>query len=520
MYDYVIVGAGSAGSVLAARLSEDPNVSVCVIEAGGADTSPNIHTPAGAGKLFRTEVDWDYDTHDEPFVNGRRIFLPRGRVLGGTSALNGMLYIRGAKKGYDAWNQPGWSYAELLPYFKRAEDNERGESKYHGAGGPLAVSESRSKNPMTAAFVEAGIEAGYAANDDFNGEEQDGFGYYQLTQRNGRRWSTAVAYLHPAEPRPNLKVETNLQVHRVLVENGRAVGVIGRKFGEEVEIRAGREVILSAGAYNTPQLLQLSGIGPGWLLNALGIPVVLDQPQVGQNLQDHTHVFLVFAHDEPISLLSAGSPENVRLFMEEGRGPLTSNIPESGGYVRTREDTYGPDTQFHCAPVMFKDGGLGIPDAHAISFSSGYLFPKSRGVVTLGSEDPTAKPRIQHNYFAEPGDLDAAVEGFKVNLEISRQKALSQFTTTAVGAPEGESDAELREHIRRNTQTLYHAAGTAAIGSVVDTDLKVIGVDGLRVVDASVIPTVFCNPNAPIIAIAEKAADLIKGVTPLPAAQL
>jgi len=512
VYDYVIVGAGSAGCVLAARLTEDPAVSVCLVEAGPADTADNIHVPVAFGKLFRTHLDWDYSTHEERHLGRRRVYLPRGRVLGGTSSINTMVYIRGNRIDYDGWNQPGWSYKDLLPYFKRSEDNERGESYYHGAGGPLAVSEGRSNNPMSEAFVEAADQAGFDRNDDFNGDAQDGFGFFQLTQRDGRRASTATAFLHPALGRPNLTVETNLQVHRVLIENGRAVGVVGTRLDETVTLRAEREVVLSAGAYNSPQLLMLSGVGPAQLLGALGIPVVLDQPHVGQNLQDHALVPLVFTHSQPISLLTAGTPENFQRFMAEGRGPLTANGPESGGFGRTRDGLPAPDVEFLAAPVMFADSGLGTPTHHAVSFGPSMLAPRSRGSVSLASDDPTAKPKISHNYFADAADLDDAVAAVRMGLEISRQRALKPFNEDQFEPPASESEADLREFVRQYAHSIFHPAGTCAMGTVVDADLRVQGVEGLRVVDASVMPTlVRGNPNAPTIAIAERAADLING---------
>jgi choline dehydrogenase len=513
VYDYVIVGAGSAGCVLAGRLTEDPDVTVCLVEAGPPDTHENIRVPVAGGQLVRTELDWDYDTHNEPYCDGRRIFLPRGRVLGGSSVLNGMVYIRGHRSFYDAWNLPGWSFADLLPYFKRAEDNERGESAYHGVGGPLAVSDNRARNPSCAAFIEAATEAGHPANDDFNGPTQDGFGFFQVTQRDGRRCSAADAYLHPAAARPNLTVETDLRVHRITFDGTRATGVVGYRLSRRIEIRAAREVLLCAGAYNSPQLLQLSGVGPAEPLTALDIPVVLDQPLVGQNLRDQTHDFLVFTHDEPVSLLATGTPEHVKQFLDEGRGPLTSNIPEAGGFARSRPGLSVPDLQFHAVPVMFVDGGLGAPTAHAISFGPEVLTTQSRGSVTLVNADPTTKPRIRHNYLAEPADVAAAVEGLRIALEISRQSALKPYTTGQYAAPASESDADLAAHLRRYSESAFHAAGTCAMGEVVDTDLRLTGVEGLRVVDASVMPTVFGNPNAPVIAIAEKAADLIRGRT-------
>jgi choline dehydrogenase len=516
MFDYVIVGAGSAGCALASRLSENPDITVCLVEAGPADTDDNLHVPLAGAKMFRSHVDWDYDTHDEPFCDGRRIYLPRGRVLGGTSAINGMVYIRGNPADYDDWQQPGWSYRELLPYFLRSEDNERGASNYHGTGGPLSVSDSRSNNPMSAAFVEAAIQAGFDANEDFNGQIQDGFGQYQLTQRDGRRCSSAVAYLHPVMSRPNLTVETHLEVHRVTFEHGRATGIIGRRLGERIELRAHREVILAAGAYNTPHLLLLSGIGPAGQLAPHGVPVVLDQPMVGQNLQDHPTVNLVYTHSQPVSLLIAGEEKYQREFVEQGTGPLTSNVPEAGGFVRSHPGLSAPDLQFHCCPLMLVDGCLGEPSAHGISYGACVITARSRGTVTLASSEPSVKPRIRHNYYSEPGDMDTAIAGLRIGLEIARQKALMPYTEKPFAVPESASDTDLRRFARQQTQTLFHPAGTCAMGTVVDTDLRVLGVDGLRIVDASVMPVLpRGNPNAPIIAMAEKAADLIGGVTPL-----
>jgi choline dehydrogenase len=517
MYDYVIVGAGSTGCVLAARLSEDPAVSVCLIEAGPADTDPNIHVPAAFAKLFRTELDWDYSTAEEPRLNRRRVFLPRGRTLGGSSSTNAMVYARANPIDYDGWQQAGWSYADLLPYFKLSEDNERGASRYHGVGGPLAVSDGRARNPSAGAFVDAAVEAGFAANDDVNGAEQDGFGFFQVTQRDGRRCSTAVAYLHPAMDRPNLTVEVGLQVHRVLIDNGRATGVTGRRLDEELTIRAAREVILAAGTYNSPQLLMLSGVGPAEQLRALGVPVVVDLPAVGRNLQDHLLVPLNFLHSHPISLLAAGRPEHVEQFATEGRGPLTSNGPEAGGFARTDPGLPAPDVEFFAAPVMFVDSGLGVPTAHAISCGPVLLTPRSRGSVSLASDAPTAKPRIVHNYLAEEEDLVAAVAAVRLGLRIARQPAMAPYTDELHCPPASESDADLREYVRQYAHSIFHAAGSCAIGAVVDTDLRVHGVEALRVADASVMPTIGRgNPNATAVAIGEKAADLITGVVRTP----
>nr|AGO97205.1 oxidoreductase [Salinispora pacifica] len=516
MYDYVIVGAGSAGCVLAARLSEDPDVKVCLVEAGGPDSVPNIQVPALFGELFRTRCDWDYDSHEEPQLGNRRIFLPRGRVLGGTSSINAMLYIRGNKLDYDGWNQPGWSYEELLPYFRRSESNERGESYYHGADGPMSVSDGRSKNPMSTALVEAAQQAGQPFNEDFNGASQDGFGYFQLTQRSGHRCSTAKAYLHPAMSRPNLTVETHLQVHRVLIENGRAVGVLGERLDQEVVIRAEREVILSSGAYNSPKLLMHSGIGDGALLHGLGLPVVVDNPRVGQNLQDHAFVPLIFSHEEPVSLLIAEDPKYHREFEEQGTGPLTSNGPECGGFVRTRPGLQAPDVVYFSGPLMFPDSGLSIPTAHAITYGPVMLTPRSRGQVTLVANDPTTKPKIEHRYYADEDDLVTAVQGVRIAMDIAGQQALKPYTTTRHQAPESDSDADIAAFVRRRTHSIFHAAGTCALGDVVDAELKVRGVDGLRVADVSIMPNVGRGaPNASAIMIGEKAAALVSESVPV-----
>jgi choline dehydrogenase len=519
-FDYIIVGAGSAGCVLAGRLSADPDVTVCLVEAGPADAADTFLVPALGGQLIRSRYDWDYDTHGEPNCNGRRLFLPRGRVIGGTSSLNGQVHIRGNRLDFDDWNQPGWSYADLLPYFKRSEDNEHGASAYRGAGGPLAVSDNRSRNPMCQAFVQAALQAGYQANDDFNAAEQDGFGFYQVTQRNGRRCSSAAAYLHPVLDRPNLTVQTFAQVERILVSDGRAEGISCRRLEHSFALRANREVILSAGAYNSPQLLLLSGIGPADTLRGLGIPVLLDQPEVGQNLQDHPTAYLVYSHSHPVSLLATGTPEHWQEFEQHGRGPLTSNVPEAGGFVRTEAGLPAPDVQFHSLPVMAMENGLGMPPDHGISFGPCVLSPQSRGELTLASKDPTAKPRIRHNYFAERADLDTMVAGLRIALEIGRQSALAPYTERPHSFPASDSDADLRAMARAYTQSIYHPVGTCAIGTVVDTELRVRGLSGLRVVDASVMPNVpRGNTNAPTIAVAERAADLIRGVS-LPAESL
>ncbi|HVE69209.1 MAG TPA: FAD-dependent oxidoreductase [Solirubrobacteraceae bacterium] len=514
MYDYVIVGAGSAGCVLAARLTEDPAVSVLLLEAGPPDSKETIHVPAAFGALLKTDVDWDYATLPEDGCNGRMMYMPRGKTLGGSSSINAMVYVRGARADYDGWRDlghDGWGYDDLLPLFKRGEDNERGASEFHGTGGELSVADSRSNNPMADAFVEAALQAGHEANDDFNAAAQDGVGRYQVTQRNGMRCSTAVAFLHPVLERANLTVETRTHVHRVLLEGGRAVGIVGERHGEPVEVRASREVVLAAGAYNSPQLLMLSGIGPADHLVSREIDVAVDLPGVGENLQDHVQVGGIWTTDAPVSLIVGAEPEHQQAFAERGEGPLTSNVAETGGFWRSDPSLPAPDLQFHCAPVMFVDEGLGDPVAHGISFGVCLLTPRSRGTLRLRTGDPGAKPAIRNAFYSDPEDVRVVMQGLRRVYEIARQPALEPYCRELFVGAASDSDADLRAHMARSSQVLYHPVGTCAMGSVVDAQLRVQGVDALRVVDASVMPVVTRgNTNAPTIAIAERAADMIR----------
>jgi choline dehydrogenase len=513
-YDYVIVGAGSAGCVLAARLTEDPDVTVALIEAGGPDTDQEIHVPAAFSQQFKTRLDWDFDTEPEPGLGGRRAYLPRGKTLGGSSSMNAMIYIRGAQADYDGWaanGAAGWSWADVLPYFVKAEDNERGADDFHGAGGPLGVSDGRSDHPLAQAWVDAAVQAGYELTGDFNGKTQFGVGKYQLTQRNGMRCSAAVAYLHPALERPNLTLLPNTLAQKVVVNGTQATGVeVLAADGEVRVLSAAREVIVSAGTYCSPKLLHLSGIGPAAALAPFGIPVAADLP-VGLNLQDHIATVLNYRTGVE-SLMTAASEQNVNRLLTEGRGPLTSNIGEAGGFFRSDPGLDAPDLQFHAAPVLFHGEGMGAVGEHGLAFGPCVLTPVSTGTVTLRSPRPDAAPRITHNYLSAPQDRACLVRGIRIGLEIAQQKALADVITGPfdVPAPDG-SDEEVLAWARVVSGTLYHPTSTCSIGAVVDPGLKVYGIDGLRVVDASVFPTVpRGNTNAPVIMTAEKAADLIK----------
>ena len=516
MYDYVIVGAGSAGCVLAARLSEDPDTSVLLLEAGPPDVNDNIHVPLGYLQLTGTEVDWNYWSAPEPNCNSRRIPLPRGRVLGGSSSVNAMVYIRGNRRDYDEWDMSGWSWDDLFPYFLRAEDNERGESEWHAVGGPLAVSDQRSGNVITQAYVEAGVEAGLARNEDFNGAEQDGVGMYQVTQRGGMRASTAVSYLHPAMERPNLTVMPYSQAHRVLFEGNRAVGVAASRLGQVEEHRAEREVILCGGTYNSPQLLMLSGVGPAEHLTMREVEVVLDQPAVGENLSDHPATYAVWTTPEPQSLLLALEPAALEEFETSQTGPLASNLAESGGFARVGSNAPAPDIQFHVAALQIVEEGLGDPDAHGLWVSPCLLTPTTRGSVRLASNDPTARVVVRNRFYDDPDDMKRMVDALRLMEEICGQPSIRPYAAERYYTPDGDSEDALRAHAARSTFAIYHPVGTCAIGSVVDAELRVDGLEGIRVVDASVMPTVpRGNTNAPTIAIAERAADLIRGETPL-----
>ena len=520
MADYVIVGAGSAGCVLAARLSEDPSVDVLLLEAGGPDTAAELHVPALFPLAFKSSLDWDLYGEEEPGLGGRRLYLPRGRVIGGSSAINAMIYLRGHRADFDGWAEQGctgWSYDEVLPYFKRSEDNERGEDEFHGVGGPLAVSDSRALTPLVDAQLEAAVSAGYELVEDLCIDEPTGVARWQLTQRNGMRCSAADAFLHPAEDRPNLEVRSGVFVERIIFEGDRAVGIDLVANGVRETVTAEREVIVSAGTYQSPVLLMLSGIGPAADLGVFGIPVRQDLP-VGENLQDHCMVNVNYLTDEP-GLFGIFTPENFALLESEGRGPLTSNYPEAGGYFTTRSNLPAPDVEFHFAAAPFFDEGLRPPPDNGYAFGPVIIKPTSRGKVGLRTPMADSKPTVQCNFLTTEEDRASMLAGVRIALEIAEQPSLRAIAREPLSVPASDSEADIWEWVRRASQTVYHPTSTCAMGAVVDPELRVYGIEGLRVVDASVMPTITrANTNAATIMIAEKASDVILGKAPLAAA--
>jgi choline dehydrogenase len=532
VYDYVIVGAGSAGCVLAARLSEDPATRVLLLEAGPPDDADQIHIPAALNLLFQSTYDWNYQTVPQERAGGRPIYWPRGRTLGGSSSISAMIYIRGSRYDYDTWRDEygceGWGYADLLPYFLRAEGNSRGASAYHGASGPLSVTDPRHTSPLAGAFVESARRAGLPANDDFNGAKQDGAGLYQVTQRGGRRWSAADAYLHPAAGRPNLTVQTDALVTGIAMAGGRAVGVHYLRRGAAETANAEGEVILAAGAVGSPQLLMLSGIGPAAHLRSQGIAVLADSPGVGANLSDHPVVTAMWHTPKARGLWEQAGPRNLARWQLRHSGPLTANIAQSGGFSRSDPALSAPDIQWHALPAPHQDGGLTDPSVRALSLLIALVAVRSRGQVRLASSDPRHKPVIDPAYLSDGADIEPLVAGIQMAREFASVRPMSKLCKSEL-APGNDvsSDAEIRDFIRRDLTTMYDPVGTCAMGgdsklaasrlaSVVDTELRVRGVEGLRVVDASVMPAVpRGNTNAPAIAIAERAADLIAGRAPL-----
>jgi choline dehydrogenase len=520
-YDFVIVGAGSAGCVLAGRLSEDPRVRVLLLEAGTAREPLAARVPAAFSKLFKTRHDWAYFTEPEQELLGRRLYIPRGKLLGGSGAMNAMIYIRGNALDYDGWAKGGavgWSYADVLPFFERAEDQSRGNLAGHGVGGPLRIEDLVTRNPLSTAFVEACIESGIPANADFNGGTKDGAGYYQVTQKAGRRWSAANAYLFPAMSRTNPTVLRGAHTLRVLFDKDRASGVEYLSGGKRLVARAAREVILAAGAIGSPQILLMSGVGPAVDLRRLGVPVVADAGGVGQNLQDHPIAGVAYHCREPISLLNAEGVAAVLQYAFAKRGPLTSNVAEAGAFVRSSSTVSAPDLQFHFAPAFFVEHGFMKPEGHGFSLGSALVSPASRGRLTLASTDPLAPPLIYGRHLSSGDDMKALVTGIEIARDIVGARAFDRYRGSEfLPGASTQSTREIEGHVRATAELLYHPVGTCRMGSgddaVVDPKLCVRGVSGLRVADASVMPTITRgNTNAPVIMIAERLAGWLAGL--------
>ena len=518
-YDYIVVGAGSAGAVVAARLSEQPGVTVLLIEAGGKGRHLNIQVPAAFSKQFTTKHDWNYRTEPEPHLDGRSIYHPRGKMLGGSSGQNAMIYIRGHRSDYDGWadgGATGWSYDEVLPVFKRSEANGRGADRFHGSNGPLYIEDPRSPNDLSRRLVDAMVATGIAPNNDFNGAEQLGAGLYQVSQHRGRRWTTADGYLAPARKRTNLTVWTDATVSRVLIEGGRATGVEVERQGQVQSVRAQAEVVVSAGAFGSPQLLMLSGVGPADHLREKGVEVVVDNPNVGSHLMDHPMYMVNFETTAAGTLADAEKPVQLANYLLRRRGLLTSNIGEAGAFFHTRSGDQAPYMQIIAAPGYFWNHGFQTHERPAFAIGCSMVGAQSTGDVRLRSKDPREHAAVTFNYFSESEDMDAMVTA----VERAREVAASAPLKGLAGAElhpgsRAQSRADLVAEIRRGVEHTYHPSCTARIGSesdgVVGADLRVHGVTGLRVADASVFPRIpHGNTHAPAVMVGEKAADLIK----------
>lgn len=532
-FDFIIVGAGSAGCVLANRLSADPDHKVLLLEAGARDSNPLFRLPMLMGKLFQSGIyNWHYRTEPEPHLNGRSLYWPRGKALGGSSTINGMIYVRGNRHDYDRWAQlglPGWSYDEVLPAFRRSEAHAQREDVYHNANGELTVCRARSSNQLHDVFTRAGGEAGHPLNDDFNGAEQEGFGKFDFTIRNGKRWSTSHAFLRPVLKRKNLVVETRALSRRILIENGRATGIEFEQNGKLRTVRARRDIILSAGTVNSPQLLLLSGIGPTDELASHGIDTVVDLPGVGKNLQDHVDCVMVYECTKPVTLYSDLRADRLIWSVIEGtlfgRGVATTFPYEAGAFMKSRPDLVAPDIQVHFMPALEKTANLHFPNPfrkkqaveanHGFTLRVGPVNPESRGEITLRSADPSMPPKILANYLQTDFDKRTMIDGIRMTRDVIAQKAFDPYRGRELApGPDKMSDTELIEWLRATAMTTFHPVGTCRMGNdtmaVVDARLKVRGLDGLRVADASIMPIISSgNTNAPAIMIGERASDFI-----------
>ncbi|MFD2168087.1 GMC family oxidoreductase [Thalassotalea euphylliae] len=525
-YDFIIIGGGSAGCVLADKLSESGQFTVCLLEAGPKDSSPLVHIPAGVVELMKSQkYNWLYDSSPEPSQNGRQVFNPRGKTLGGSSSVNAMLYIRGQHQDYDDWaaqGNAGWAWNDVLPYFKATQHQERGASEYHGVNGPLNVAESRSKLPIFDRFIEASVNAGFPANDDFNGAEQEGVGYFQVTQKDGKRCSAAKAFLTPNLERTNLTVITDALVEKILLDGKRATGVQFKRKGEQTVIHASKEVLLSAGAFNSPQVLMLSGIGPKEELEKHDIALLHESPGVGQNLQDHVDALVVKEYKDTDIIayrpkaLAKLAPSAMKFFTE-GTGVLTSAIAEAGGFIKTSPQVDRPDLQLHFIPAAMDDHGRNMKMLfqYGVAVHACLLRPKSRGSVTLFGKAPHLHPKIHLNMLDHPDDQKLMIEAIRRVRDIYAQDPIaSKVGNEIMPGEQCQSDEDILEFLRNKANTIYHPVGTCKMGNddmaVVNSELKVHGIESLRVIDGSIMPTLISgNTNAPVIMIAAKTADKI-----------